>query len=115
MIAKFDTGNGVLSVLHADNIKVSGKKITFTLRGKTITTKLIKNYEALTGGGIDERPVVQLEMEFRGHSYSFMFGLDDRTNMGTHLLLNRYVMKAMNTMVDPQRKFLVTKEISLDK
>jgi len=114
MIAKFDTGNGILSVLHAEDIKISGKKITFTLMGKTITTRLLKTYKAMTGAGTDERPVVELEMEFRGHLYSFMFGLDDRTEMGTPLLLNRYVMKTMNTMVDPQRKFLVTKEISLD-
>ena len=40
-----------------------------------------------------------------------MFGLDDRTEMGTPLLLNRYSMKAMNVMVDPQRKFLVTKDL----
>jgi len=111
MTAKFDTGNGILSVLHADNIDISGKKITFKLMGKTVTTKLVKTYEAQTGAGVDERPVVELELEFRGHLYTLMFGLDDRTEMGTPLLLNRYSMKAMNVMVDPQRKFLVTKDL----
>ena len=39
LVAKFDTGNRhALSVLHAEDIKVEGKKITFTLNGKTITT-----------------------------------------------------------------------------
>ena len=79
--------------------------------GKTVTTKLVKTYEAQTGAGVDERPVVELELEFRGHLYTLMFGLDDRTEMGTPLLLNRYSMKAMNVMVDPQRKFLVTKDL----
>jgi len=105
---KFDTGNGVLSVLHAENTKINGKKITFTLNGKTITTNLIKMYKATTGAGVDERPVVELEMEFMGHMYNFMFGLDDRTKMGTDVLLNRFAMKTMNVMVDPQKKFILT-------
>lgn len=108
MEGKFDTGNGILSVLHAEDIKINGKKITFTLNGKKITTDLVKMYKATTGGGIDERPVVELEMEFMGHTYQFMFGLDDRSEMGTDVLMNRFAMKTMNVMVDPQRKFILT-------
>ena len=108
MIAKFDTGNSVLSVLHAENIKVKGNKVTFTNNGKTITTNLIKEYEAQTGAGVDERYVVKLNLTFSGSAYEFMFGLDDRTKMGTDVLLNRFVMNKLNVMVNPQRKFLVT-------
>lgn len=108
MEGKFDTGNGILSVLHAEDIKINGKKITFTLNGKTITTDLVKMYKATTGGGVDERPVVELDMEFMGHSYRFMFGLDDRSEMGTDVLMNRFAMKTMNVMVDPQKKFILT-------
>ena len=108
MIAKFDTGNSVLSVLHAENIKVKGNKVTFTNNGKTITTNLIKEYEAQTGAGVDERYVVKLNLTFSGSTYEFMFGLDDRTKMGTDVLLNRFVMNKLNVMVNPQRKFLVT-------
>ena len=64
--AKFDTGNSVLSVLHAEDIDVQGKKITFTLQGKTITTNWIKSYEVDTGGGSDERPVIKLDIDFAG-------------------------------------------------
>ena len=105
---KFDTGNSALSVLHAEDIKTTGKKITFTLNGKTITTDLVKEYRAKTGGGTDSRPVVQLDTEFMGHSHQFMFGLDDRSNMGTDVLLNRFAMKTMNVMVDPQKSFIIT-------
>ena len=108
MIAKFDTGNSVLSVLHAENIKVSGDKITFTSNNKTITTKLVKEYKAQTGPGVDERYVVKLNLTFSGSTYEFMFGLDDRTELGTDVLLNRFVMNKLNVMVNPQRKFLVT-------
>ena len=107
-VAKFDTGNSVLSVLHAENIKVNGNKVTFTNSGKTITTNLVKEYEAQTGAGVDERYVVKLNLTFFGSTYEFMFGLDDRTKMGTDVLLNRFVMNKLNVMINPQRKFLVT-------
>ena len=116
MIAKFDTDNGQYSVLHAENIKVSGKKITFKLRGKTITTDLLETYEAETGGGSDKRPVVKLEVEFAGSTYSdVMFGLNDRSDMGTDVLFSRYVMSKMfNVAVNPARKFIVTTKYSID-
>jgi len=108
LVAKFDTGNSVLSVLHAEDIKVNGNKVTFSNNGKSITTKLIKEYEAQTGAGVDERYVVKLDLIFSGSSYEFMFGLDNRTELGTDVLLNRFVMNKLNVMVNPQRKFLVT-------
>jgi hypothetical protein len=39
-----------------------------------------------------------------------MFGLDDRSEMGTDVLLNRFAMKTMNVMVDPQKKYILTTE-----
>ena len=108
MVAKFDTGNSVLSVLHADNIKVTGNKISFTNNGKPYTTTLVKEYEAQTGAGVDERYVVKLNLTFSGSTHEFMFGLDDRSKLGTDVLLNRFVMNKLNVMVNPQRKFLVT-------
>ena len=114
--AKFDTGNSAFSVLHAEDINVKGKKITFTLKGKTITTNLIKTYDAKTGGGNDERPVVQLPMEFAGSTYDVMFGLNDRDDFTTECLLNRYVMSEfLNVMVNPARKYVISTKYTLDK
>ena len=115
LIAKFDTGNSVLSVLHADDIEINGKKISFTHNGKSITTNLVKMYEVHTGGGKDERPVVELEMVFVGSTYKFMFGLDDRTELGTEVLLNRFVMNRLNVMINPQQKYVITTPFALDK
>ena len=47
-------------------------------------------------------------MEFLGHKNTFMFGLDDRSEMGTEILLNRHTMSLMNVIVNPQRKYVVT-------
>ena len=113
--AKFDTGNYKFSVLHAEDIEISGKKITFTHGGKTITTKLVGEYVSVTGGGEDERPVVELEFEFSGTNYGkVQFGLDDRDRMGTDVLMNRKMMRILNVMVNPQRKYIVTTKYVLD-
>ena len=114
LIAKFDTGNSIKSVIHADDVKVNGKKVTFSLNGKTITTKLIGNYTSVTGAGEDDRYVVELEFEFAGTNYGkVQFGLDDRSRMGTDVLLNRDLMNRLNVMVNPQRKFVVTTKFSI--
>ena len=116
MSAKFDTGNYKFSVLHAEDIEISGGKITFTHGGKTITTKLVSEYVSVTGGGEDERPVVELEFEFSGTNYGkVQFGLDDRNRMGTDVLMNRKMMRILNVIVNPQRKYVVTTKYVLDK
>ena len=114
--AKFDTGNSVLSVLHAEDIDVQGKKITFTLQGKTVTTNWIKSYEVDTGGGSDERPVIKLDIDFAGSTYKdVMFGLNDRSEMGSDVLLNRFTMNRFNLMVNPARKYVITTKYTLEK
>ena len=54
-------------------------------------------------------------MSFAGSSYKFMFGLDDRTELGTAVLLNRFVMNKLNVMINPQQKYVITTPFTLDK
>ena len=42
------------------------------------------------------------------------FGLDDRSKMGTEVLLNRNIMSTMNVIVNPQRKYVVTTKYDPD-
>ena len=116
LTGKFDTGNYKYPVLHAEDVKIVGKKITFTTHDKTITTNLKGMYTSVTGGGEDDRPVVELEFEFAGTNFGKIeFGLDDRDRMGTDVLLNRRLMRILNVMVNPQRKYLITTPFTLDK
>lgn len=116
LTGKFDTGNYKYPVLHAEDVKVNGKKITFTSSGKTITTNIVGEYVSVTGAGEDERYVVELEFEFAGSKYgSIEFGLDNRDRLGTDVLLNRKLMRTLNVMVNPQRTYLITTPMSLDK
>ena len=116
LVAKFDTGNAIYPVLHAEDIEIKGKKITFTHEEKTITTNLIGKYISVTGGGEDERPVVELEFEFSGTNYGKVkIGLDDRTRMNTSVLMNRKLMNKLNVMINPQKKYVITTPFTLDK
>jgi len=115
LIAKFDTGNAKFSVIHAEDVKVNGKKITFTHGDKTITTKLVGDYVSITGGGEDKRYLVDLDFEFAGSFYGkITFGLDNRDDFNTDVLLNRKTMRMLNVMVNPQRKYIVTTKYVLD-
>ena len=116
LTAKFDTGNSGMPVLHAEDIKVNGKKITFTTNNKTITTKLVGTYTTVTGAGQDDRYIAELEFEFAGSNYGeVQFGLDNRDDLSTDVLLNRKLMRLLNVMVNPQRNYLITTPMSLDK
>ena len=109
VVAKFDTGNSINCVLHADDIKVVGNQVTFKHKDKTYKTKHYGKYTSVTGGGEDERYIVKYDMEFSGTMYKGIeFGLDNRERMGTEVLLNRKTMRKLNVIVDPQRRFMVT-------
>jgi len=115
MTAKFDTGNSAMCVLHAEDVNINGKKVTFTTNDKTITTNFVGKYKASSGIGEDDRPIVELEFEYAGTNFGKVrFGLDNREDMSTDVLLNRDVMKTINVMVNPQRKYLITTPFTLD-
>ena len=118
MVAKFDTGNSVLSVIHGEDIKVKDNTVSFTLLGKRKTYPLEKTYKVKIGSIRDyteERPVIRLDVSFAGGTYKDEpFGIDDRSDMGTEVLLTRRIMTDMNVMVNPARKYVVTTEYSLD-
>jgi len=119
VVAKFDTGNGAsASTIHADKLDVKGKKVTWTYEGKTIKSKIQRVVKVDVGGLNDyseERYAVLLDFEFAGSLYKNVeFLLDDREDRSP-ILLNRKLMRQMNIMVNPQRKYIVTTKFVLDK
>ena len=116
IIAKFDTGNSGMSVIHADKMDVKGKKITWSLLDKTITSDIIRTEEISVGGLRDyeeTRYVIKLNVEFLGSIYETEFTLDDREDR-TPILFDREFMSKVNVMVNPDRKYVVTTKYSLD-
>jgi ribosomal protein S6--L-glutamate ligase len=116
IIAKFDTGNSGMSVIHADKMDVKGKKVTWSLLGKTITSDIIRKEEISVGGLRDyeeDRYVIKLNVEFLGSIYETEFTLDDREDR-TPILFDREFMSKVNVLVNPDRKYVVTTKYSLD-
>ena len=116
LVAKFDTGNSGMSVIHAEEMKVTGKNVTWTLLGKTLTSPIIREEEISVGGlrDYDEtRYVIKLFVEFLGGMYETEFTLDDRKDR-TPILFDREFMSRVNVMVSPDRKYVVTTKYSLD-
>jgi len=115
--AKWDTGNSAFAVIHADKFKVNGKKITWTLLGKTITSDILEKIKVEVGGMRDydeERYVIQLDVEFLGTIYKDVkFTLDDRDERSL-ILMNRGFMKRVNVMVNPARRYIVTTKYSIE-
>jgi len=119
VVAKFDTGNGAsASTIHADKLDVKGKKVTWTYEGKTIKSKIQRVAKVDVGGlnnYTEERYAILLDIEFAGSLYKNVeFLLDDREDRSP-ILLNRKIMRQMNVMVNPQRKYIVTTKYVLDK
>ncbi len=116
IIAKFDTGNSGMSVIHADKLNVKDKKVTWTLLGKTLTSDIIRKEKISVGGLRDyeeERYVIKLDVEFLGSIYETEFTLDDREDRSP-ILFDREFMGRVNVMVNPDRKYVVTTKYSLD-
>ncbi len=118
IISKFDTGNSSLPVIHGDDIELKGKMVHWTLFGNRLKNPLVKTIKVNLGGLRDyseERYTVKLDIEFAGTVYeNIEFTLDDRKNR-TRILLNLDVLRRMNVIVNPQRKYLITTKVSLDK
>ena len=106
MTAKLDTGNNTtVCSLHADDLKIVGKKVTWTgWHGKKHTAKLVRMVELVKPA--EERPVVMMEINFLNTIYEVEVSLDKRNFIP--FLVNRDFMKRANLMINPARKFLVT-------
>ena len=118
IVAKFDTGNSGMPVIHADKINpMSNTKIKWTLLDKTIESRVVR-VESIKVGGLrdydEDRYVVKLDVEFAGGFYKDVeFTIDDREDR-TPILLDRAFMNRLNVMVNPQRKYVITTKYSLD-
>jgi hypothetical protein len=113
--AKFDTGNMVVNSIHAEDIKVNGKTVTWKHGGKTFKNKIIDELIVLQGAiaaNREKRVMIELDMEFLGKNYQKRrFTLDDRSNKGTPVLIGVPFMKEFHIIVDPGKRFIKTEKL----
>ena len=113
LVAKFDTGNGFLCVMHADKYTFDKKKkmVKWTSHGKEFENTYKDIEEVEVGGAkkyFEKRPEIVLDMFFDGVLYKDVgFTLDDRSKR-TPILINRGFMKRSNVSVNPAKQFVIT-------
>ena len=115
--AKLDTGNGAKACsLHAEDIQVKGKNISWKYNGKVYTKPIHGESKVFRANAGDEpseiRKTVLLDMTFNGFTYKDIeFGLDQRPRSGSDVLLNRDMIRQFHASVNPSRTFVLSKRL----
>ena len=116
--AKLDTGNGALACsLHAEDIQVKGKNISWKYDGKVYTKPKYGESRVFRANADGQEPsetrqTVLLDLTFNGFTYKDIeFGLDQRPRSGSDVLLNRELIRQFNASVNPNRTFVLSKRL----
>ena len=105
LTGKLDTGNSTsVCSLHADDVEVKGKKVTWTMNGEKHSKPLHRTIELIKPA--ESRPVVMMDVEFLNTTYEVEVSLDKRNQIP--FLVNRDFMQRANLMINPARKFMLT-------
>lgn len=121
VLAKFDTGNGAQNAIHADEYSIddANSMVTWKHKGKTFQNKVIGMIELVQGafGGKKEtRPVIELDIEFMGKTFTKQkFSLDDRSEKNTVVLMGTPTMREMGVVVIPGQRYRITSKQDLEE
>lgn len=106
MTGKLDTGNNTtVCSLHAEDVVVKGKTVSWTFNGKKHTKPLHREVTLLKPA--ETRPVVLIDIEFLNTTYKDVEVSLDKRN-AIPFLVNRDLMQRANVMINSSRKFMLT-------
>ena len=114
--AKIDSGNEGHSVLHATDIKIRGKMVSFkTTNNKTLHLPIASTITIHIGSGkIEKRPTVEIDTTFAGKDIGkIRFSLADRSRNSAPLLVSRKVVSGLGIKIDPTTSYILG-ESSID-
>ena len=103
--------------MHAEDIKVEGKTVTWKYDGKKYSATKAGESRVFRANAEGDEPsetrvTVKLDMTFNGFTYKDIeFGLDQRPRSGSDVLLNREVIRMFNASVNPNRTFVLSKRL----
>ena len=114
-LAKLDTGNSTkASCLEVGEIAESGKNVTFTIDGKSMTYEVIDHSNALAGDETYKRPVIMIPeltcglRKLKNVPVAIVKSRDKKT---TNMLLNRDVMSKLGYVINPNNAHILTEEM----
>lgn len=113
IVAKLDTG-ARSAALHADEIHVNGKRVTFVIvdegRRRTYKAPLVGLKRVKSSNGISElRATIRATLEIGKALFKTEITLTDRTDMDVPMLLGRNTLKG-RFLVNPARTFLLDRK-----
>lgn len=108
MLAKIDSGNGGHNVIHGEDIIIQGDIINFKTSDidgnfKRVSKKIKSTLAVNIGGGhIQERPVIELNVQFAGDVYKkILFSVTDRSDNEHKVLISKdFVGKELDALID---------------
>ena len=114
-LAKLDTGNSTkASCLEVGEITKKGKKVSFTLEGKTFTYDLFDTSQAIAGEQTYERPIIiipEITCGLRKIKNVPVSLVKSREQKTTNMLLNRDAMSKLGYVINPNNAHILTEEM----
>ena len=120
--AKIDSGNSGYNVIHGEDLTVQGNILTFKTYNKDndvrrISKKIKHILNVNIGGGhIQERPVIELDVQFAGDDYKkVLFSVTDRGDNEHKVLISKdFVGKELNALIDVSKDNISQDNIKVD-
>lgn len=122
LIAKIDSGNSGYNVLHGVDFVRQGDILNFkTLDAdgniRRVSKKIKSTISINIGGGhIQERPVVELDVQFGGEDYKkVLFSITDRSDNEHKVLISKdFVGKELEALIDVTKDNIADNNINVD-
>ena len=114
-LAKLDTGNSTkASCLEVGEITKNGKKVSFTLNGKSMEFDIFDTSKAIAGDETYERPIIiipEITCGLRKLKNVPVSLVKSRDNKATNMLLNRDAMSKLGYVINPNNAHILTEEM----
>lgn len=122
IVAKVDSGNSGYNVIHGEDLVVQGDIITFKTENKDgnerrVSKKIKDTINVNIGGGhIQERPVIELDVQFGGENYKkVLFSITNRKDNEHKVLLSKdFVGKELEALIDVTKDNIADDNINVD-
>lgn len=109
LVAKIDTGARI-SALHAEDISVIGRRVSFRLAGKNHEMNLVGAKRIKSSNGVTQiRPMIETEIALGHHRFMAAITLTDRGDMGVPMLLGREAIKG-RFLVNAAHSFILDRK-----
>lgn len=120
--AKIDSGNGGYNVIHGADFVQQGDILSFETEDgdgntKRVSKKIKSTLNVNIGGGhIQERPVIELDVQFAGEEYKKIpFSVTDRGDNEHKILISKdFVGKELNALIDVTKTNISDDAVNVD-